>query len=144
MIGRGDRLLLACCLAKTLALDYAAVEIWQPDEAGESSPTNVVATAWKSADTAPGRGHGAGQHHAGRQGAFVAPWTAFRTVPGRTEAEVEQRCATQPRSARPDARTDVAREPHADKSFMGQELFGRPARTARPVRPRLREAWLKR
>ena len=56
MIDRGDRLLLACCLAKTLALDYAAVEIWQPDEAGESSPTNVVATAWKSADTAPGRG----------------------------------------------------------------------------------------
>ena len=49
-------MLLARSLAKTLALDYAAVEIWRAEEAGAPGPTNVVVAAWKSAASVPDAG----------------------------------------------------------------------------------------
>lgn len=56
VIDRADTLLLARSLAKTLALDYAAVEIWRAEEAGTPGTTNVVVAAWKSAASVPDAG----------------------------------------------------------------------------------------
>ena len=53
VIDRGDTLLLARSLAKTLSQDYAVVDIWQADEAATTGSTNVVVAAWKGQDAIP-------------------------------------------------------------------------------------------
>lgn len=52
VIDRGDTLLLARSLARTLSRDYAAVDIWLTDGASTERTTNAVVAAWKNADAA--------------------------------------------------------------------------------------------
>jgi len=52
VIDRGDTLLLARSLAKTLSRDYAAVDIWLAEGATAERTTNAVVAAWKKADAA--------------------------------------------------------------------------------------------
>lgn len=52
VIDRGDTLLLARSLARTLSRDYAAVDIWLAEGATTEGTTNAVVAAWKKADAA--------------------------------------------------------------------------------------------
>lgn len=52
VIDRGDTLLLARSLARTLSRDYAAVDIWLAGDADGEGTTNAVVAAWTRADTA--------------------------------------------------------------------------------------------
>ncbi|BCB21210.1 fused MFS/spermidine synthase [Bosea sp. ANAM02] len=52
VIDRGDTLLLARSLARTLSRDYAAVDIWLAEGAAAERTTNAVVAAWKKADSA--------------------------------------------------------------------------------------------
>ena len=52
VIDRGDTLLLARSLAKTLSRDYGAVDIWLVEGADSEGSTNAVVAAWKNAGTA--------------------------------------------------------------------------------------------
>lgn len=52
VIDRGDTLLLARSLARTLSEDYAAVDIWLAEGATTERTTNAVVAAWKNAGAA--------------------------------------------------------------------------------------------